>query len=322
LLLNTQLSSVGSVVSRFNQVRLSVDGRWAVMSVFDQNHGTLDLWTMEISTGAARRVSTLPANTVSPVFSPDATRIVYGKAYGRSPMLAMLSLQEGVVAQDLPEGVPEGDIQIPTDWSPDGRFIAEHSFPRTHSSSRQNADVYLVDLARKSELVPLLVGAMGAVFAPDGRSIAFIDGEAYVQAFDAEARRLTGTRHQISRGGAGFVRWPKPGRETLLSRRGSLDLFGDFDRSTETPVRSSAGDFRVLRRCFGWRALLVFGLSGRPAVVLGGPVELGESGWLELFGYSGNPVILIDIWMRATFWKVTKTLRQIFVMLNHETTRL
>jgi hypothetical protein len=29
----------------------------------------------------------------------------------------------------------------------------------------------------------------------------------------SEATRLTGTRHQISRGGAGVVRWPKPGRE-------------------------------------------------------------------------------------------------------------
>jgi len=193
------------------------------MPVFDQNHGTPDLWTMEVSTGVARRLSTLPATAGFPVFSPDARRIVYGKDYGRSPVLAMLSLQEGVVPQDLPEGVPEGDLQFPSDWSPDGRFIAETSIPRSHPSNRQNPDVYLVDLARKSELVPLLVGPRWegfAVFAPDGRSIAFIaedsgQGEVYVQPFDPEARRLTGTRHQISRGGIGaaVVRWPKPGRE-------------------------------------------------------------------------------------------------------------
>src|SRR5262249_19040896 len=63
-----------------------------------------------------------------------------------------------------------------------------------------------------------LGGRGGAVFAPDGRSIAFLADdsrreEVYVQPFDPEARRLTGTRHQISRGGAGLVRWPKPGRE-------------------------------------------------------------------------------------------------------------
>ena len=58
----------------------------------------------------------------------------------------------------------------------------------------------------------------GAVFAPDGRSIAFLSDESgrrevYVQPFDPGARRLTGNRRQISRGGAALVRWPRPGRE-------------------------------------------------------------------------------------------------------------
>jgi Tol biopolymer transport system component len=194
-------------MSSFNQVRLSADGRWAVVPVAEQNRGNTDLWTMEIATGVARRVSPL-ASGGSPVFSPDAMRIVYSKTYGRPPVLAMLSLQEGVVPEGLPEGVPEADIHFPTDWSPDGRLIAEDTIPRPHSSSRQNREVYLVDLARKSELVPLLVGPRnerGAVFAPDGRSIAFISDdsghdEVNVQTFDPDARRLTGTRHQISRG--------------------------------------------------------------------------------------------------------------------------
>jgi DNA-binding winged helix-turn-helix (wHTH) protein/Tol biopolymer transport system component len=216
-----EVSSVGGVLGRFNRVRLSADGRLAVMPVFNHDRGKTDLWTAEIASGAARRVSTLPGATDSPVLSPDGRRIVYGRAYGRPPVLAMITLQEGDVPPALPEGVPNGDIQFPTDWSRDGRFILETSMPRTDMSRRPNADVYLVDLARKSELVPLLAGAGGkgeAVFAPDGRSIAFISDdsgrrEVYVQPFAAEARRLTGTRRQISRGGAYIVRWPKPGRE-------------------------------------------------------------------------------------------------------------
>jgi Tol biopolymer transport system component len=154
---------------------LSADDRWAVMPVIDRSRGVLDLWTVEIATGAARRVSTSPATHDSPVFSPEARAIAFGKAYGRPPVLAMLALEDGAVAPGLPEGSPEGDIQFPTDWSPDGRFIAETS--RQRSNRRGIAGVYLVDLARKSELVPLLVGPSeqaGAVFAPDGKSIAFI----------------------------------------------------------------------------------------------------------------------------------------------------
>jgi hypothetical protein len=127
----------------------------------------------------------------------------------------------GYPSEKLPAGLPEGNIQLPTDWSPDGRFIAETSTPINQPGRHENAGVYLIDLARKNELVPLSIKTRydsGAVFAPDGRSIAFLANdsghlEAYVQPFDPETRRLTGARHQISRGGAQLVRWPKPGRE-------------------------------------------------------------------------------------------------------------
>jgi dipeptidyl aminopeptidase/acylaminoacyl peptidase len=217
-----ELSSVGPVLSSFNLVRLSKDGRWAVMPVIDRSRGLLDTWIVEIATGAARRVAALDATMDSPVLSPEADRVVCGKAAGRPPVLSMLALREGVVPEDLPrKGVPEGSFQLPTDWSPDGRFIAATSYSYNQTGRQQNADVYLVDLARENELVPLLIRTRhesGAVFSPDGRSIAFLADdsgrlEAYVQAFDAEARRLTGVRHQISRGGATQVRWPKPGRE-------------------------------------------------------------------------------------------------------------
>jgi DNA-binding winged helix-turn-helix (wHTH) protein/Tol biopolymer transport system component len=243
-----ELSSVGPVLSSFNQVRLSANGRLAVMPVIDRSRGVLELWTVEIATGVTRRVSTSPASHDSPVFSPDAQRIAFGKAYGRPPVLAMLALDEGAVAKGLPEGVPEGDIQFPTDWSPDGRFIAATSLPR--SNRGRNAGVYLVDLARKSELVPLLVGSRqqgGAVFAPDGRSIAFIANdsghqEVYVQPFDPETRRLTGTRRQISRGDAYLVRWPKPGRELFYLSRDywvyAAPLTGEPERLFQVPQQA------------------------------------------------------------------------------------
>jgi DNA-binding winged helix-turn-helix (wHTH) protein/dipeptidyl aminopeptidase/acylaminoacyl peptidase len=244
-----ELSSVGPVLSSFNQVRLSANGRLAVLPVIDRSRGVLDLWTVEVGTGAARRVSTPPAAYNSPVFSPDATKIACGKAYGRPPVLAMLALDEREIAQGLPEGLPDGDIQFPTDWSPDGRFIAETSVPR--SDRGRNTSVYLVDLARKSELVPLLAGssrqAEGAVFSPDGRSMAFIANdsghqEVYVQPFNPETRRLTGAPRQISHGDAYSVRWPKPGRELFYLGRDywvySTTLTGETQRLFQVPPQA------------------------------------------------------------------------------------
>src|SRR5262249_5021872 len=97
-----ELSSVGPVFSSFNLVRLSKDGRWAVMPVMDWARGLLDVWTVEIANGTARRVAALDATMDSPVFSPDADRVVCGKAAGRPPVLAMLALRDGVTPEDLP----------------------------------------------------------------------------------------------------------------------------------------------------------------------------------------------------------------------------
>src|SRR5262249_43609072 len=108
-----------------------------------------------------------------------------------------------------------------------GRFIIETS--RQRSNVGRRPDIYLVDLARKGELVPLFAGqgrfqAGGGTFSPDGRSIAFLADdsghqEVYVQGFDPEARRLTGPRRQVSRGDAYEVRWPKPGKELFYLGR-------------------------------------------------------------------------------------------------------
>jgi tricorn protease-like protein len=218
-----ELSSVGPVLSSFNNVRLSADGRWAVIPVIDRARGILDIWTVEIGTGAVRKVSTSEATLDMPVISPDGDRIVCTKAGGYPPLaLTMLMLREGGVPDKLPAGLPEGYSQLPSDWSPDGRFIAMTCNPFARDR-QQNADVYLIDLARSGELVPLLVSQRqenGAVFAPDGRSIAFLSDESgrrevYVQPFDPEARRVTGNRRQISRGGAALVRWPRPGHEVF-----------------------------------------------------------------------------------------------------------
>jgi DNA-binding winged helix-turn-helix (wHTH) protein/Tol biopolymer transport system component len=218
-----ELSSVGPVLSSFNQVRLSKDGKWAVIAVIDRNRGVTDAWTIDMTTGSVRRVSNSNATMHSPVLSPDGRRIAYGKSAGRPPILAMLALEQGDVAPPLPEGLPQGYLQQPSDWSPDGRFIAETSIPYAHSADQQNAGIYLVDLARNGELVPLLTSprqdrGSEAVFAPDGRAIAFLSRESgsrevYVQAFDPAGRRLTGMPRQISRGGALLVRWPQPGHE-------------------------------------------------------------------------------------------------------------
>lgn len=255
-----ELSSVGPVLSSFNNVRLSADGRRAVLPVIDRARGVLDIWTVEIGAGAARKVSTSEATLDMPVISPDGDRIVCAKAGGRPPlMLTMLMLRDGVIPDKLPAGLPEGYSQLPTDWSPDGRFIAMTCNPFARGR-QDHGGVYLVDLARRGELVPLLVSPRqenGAVFAPDGKSIAFLSGESgrrevYVQPFDPEARRVTGSRRQISRGGGALVRWPRPGRELFYLGADYWIYAATLSGEPKRLFRASQGAISRLHPPFGF----------------------------------------------------------------------
>jgi Tol biopolymer transport system component len=109
-----------------------------------------------------------------------------------------------------------GQIQLPTDWSSDGRFIAFDS-----GLGEGEQEMWLADTA-SGNVLPLLHGESaqwGSVFSPDGRRIAFVSTdsgrpEAYVQAFDPmPSPRLVGERRQVSKEGAWIVRWRPDGRE-------------------------------------------------------------------------------------------------------------
>ena len=111
---------------------------------------------------------------------------------------------------------PVEQIQMPTDWSRDGRFVAFDT-----GLGEEEQEVWLADTAR-NEIVPLLhneFAQWGAAFSPDDKRIAFVSAESgrpevYVQSFQSmPSPRLMGERRQISRDGAWLVRWRPDGRE-------------------------------------------------------------------------------------------------------------
>ncbi len=117
----------------------------------------------------------------------------------------------------LPGAHPE-QLQVPTDWSDDGRFIVYQS--------RQEGDLWVADLAGAGSLTPLLDSAAlesSGAFSPGGRWLAFVSTEtghpeAYLQAFQAgRPPKLRGQRFRISWNGAVSVRWRGDGRELFYA---------------------------------------------------------------------------------------------------------
>lgn len=211
-----EIATVGPVLESFKYVRLSHDAKRVALSVMDKARGMTRIWTLDLASGALRKISQSPALEDSPVWSPGGGSLVVAYAHGQAPRLAQISSEDGAVV----DAFPRQTFQLPSDWSADGRFVALTNTAFSDSASERNGHIYLVDMKRNNELVPLLDTQnheSGAVFSPDGKAVAFLSDEsgrteAYVQAFDSVSRKLVGQRKQISSGlGASVLRWPKPG---------------------------------------------------------------------------------------------------------------
>ncbi len=217
----------GRVVSRTKPaafsgtVRVSPDGRHAAADVWSPLNGVRDVWMFD-ENGESRRLTypNPPTTHVRPVWSPDGARIAFGMSHTSSPRLAAMSTdavkkEELFVSGDAGRQ-PDGSLQIPTDWSRDGRYIAYDT-----SLGEEDREVWLLDV-KAGKILPLLkngASQWGAAFSPDGREVAFVSDESgkpevYEQGFEAEALpHLVGERRQVSHGGGWLVRWRPDGHE-------------------------------------------------------------------------------------------------------------
>jgi Tol biopolymer transport system component/DNA-binding winged helix-turn-helix (wHTH) protein len=214
-----QLGTIGPANINVKSARLSPDGQRIATAIFDTERGQQDLWIFDVKTNSGRRLATEQGLRDAPVWSPDSTMLAFlHQADDKPPRVHVRGLGE----KDTEEAMPAADFQGPTDWSPDGRFIAfaNTGFPR--SANETQGDVRVFDMARGGKPIPLLntpFHEANAAFSPDGKWLAFTSNESgrpelYVQAFRSDdGPSMIGERYLVSRAGAQAVRWRRDGRE-------------------------------------------------------------------------------------------------------------
>ena len=211
------VATVGPANREIYDLRLSPDQTRIAAELYDVEDGYERAWIFDAASGKGRPISEDLAGGTT--WSPDSTRLVYsGVIVTRLPMLFTRSAVEEDHGQPLFPGAHPEQLQVPTDWSGDGRFIVYQS--------RQEGDLWVADLAGDGSLTPLLHSAAlesSGAFSPDRRWLAFVSNEtghpeAYLQAFQAgQPPRLRGERFRISRNGAVSVRWRGDGRKLFYA---------------------------------------------------------------------------------------------------------
>jgi dipeptidyl aminopeptidase/acylaminoacyl peptidase len=210
--------------------------------------GQRDIWLLEISRGALRRLTFGPSEDRSATWFPDGSRIVFSSNRAGAGQLYQ-RLSSGAGDEELLLASPSATQ--PSDLSPDGRFLLFRA-----QDVKTRYDMWALEVGRRSSgELELLAGKKPFVvvqtnaderdgqFSPDGKWIAYESDESgrfevYVQPFPGP-----GPKHPVSSGGGAQVRWSQNGKElfyvALDNRLMAVPIRLDAERqvvAAEAPV--------------------------------------------------------------------------------------
>jgi Tol biopolymer transport system component len=216
--------------------RISRDGRRVAMDVRDPQTGQADIWIYDLSRRVSSRFTSVPAENVFPIWSPDDSRIVFeSNRKGSDDLYQKVSSGTGNDEEFLAQ---EGILEIPTDWSSDGRFVV---YNEIDAKKKAGWDLGFYSVAEKKSSLFLAtpVNEANGRFSPDGRWLAYTSDESgryevYVRPFPGH-----GGKWQISAAGGGQPVWNRNGKEILYvsadNKLMAVDVKADSGFEASTP---------------------------------------------------------------------------------------
>lgn len=204
---------------QYTNVRMSPDGKRLAVSLTAGTPANRDVWTIDVATGAATRITADAAVDATPVWSPTGTEVAFSSQRAGPYQIYRRPLSAST--DQLLLGAPAPSIA--TDWSRDGQFI-----PFTRTGATTGLDLWILPVNEPQKAFAFLetrAAEDNATISPNGRWMAYQSNtsgrdEVYVEAIPAGMRQRTTMaadgRLQISIDGGTQPLWRADGRELFF----------------------------------------------------------------------------------------------------------
>ena len=218
--------------------RLSPDGTRLAVDFGDPSR---NIWIFDVRRSVKTRL-TFGTTEGAPVWSPEGSRIAFSTLFGGIGSSEILAKKANGEGQSEPLDDPNG-MAVPTDWSPDGRFILLD----VNYSVRSEIDILPLTGDRKPyPFAKSQFPERSGHFSPDGRWVAYTSrepgrDEVYVAPFPGP-----GGKWQISSSGGRMPRWRKDGRELYFASEDDTLMVAEVEASqNKFEVKNVRPLFRV-----------------------------------------------------------------------------
>ena len=246
----TPLNTIGAPSDQII-LELSPDGGRVALGILDPVQRTRDIWIHDLRRDVRTRLTFDKGDEFGAVWSPDATRLVFG-SWRRPGVLNLY--QQAANGSGAEEPLVAGSfMKYVSSWSPDGRFIL---YSNGTTGSPTGNDIWLVPVSGDRTPRPFLQTAFNegdGQFSPDGRWVAYRSSESgrnelYVIPFPGP-----GGKWQVSTGGGSQPRWRRDGKElyyltggntvmaAAVNGQGAAFDVGPVQRLFEARLRTDAG---------------------------------------------------------------------------------
>jgi eukaryotic-like serine/threonine-protein kinase len=197
----------------YGNIMLSPNGQVVASDTTDPASQNTDVWTYDLQTQGAKRLTFDPALDSLPIWSPDGSRTVFASNRELKFDLYLKDAdgarEEKIIPQDDPD-------RFPTDWSRDGKYVLYGRGP----------DLWFLTFPelRSTQLLKATSTLKSARFSPDGKWVAYSSNESgrweiYVTSFP-EAHG----KWQVSNSGGDQPRWRNDGKELFYLSSDSKNM--------------------------------------------------------------------------------------------------